>query len=250
MILAAHQPHYLPWLGYLDKMAKADVFVVMDDLQYEEQNFQNRNRVKLNHGAGWLTVPLESASQTDRICDRRIYNGGSPREHWQHRHWRTLQIHYGRTPHWGEYAPDLEKVYTSRWERLVDLDMHMLLLARRWLGITTPVLLSSSLGLRGQRTERILDVCRKVGATEYLSGRGGSCSYLDLDLLQRGGVTAVWQSFQHPTYPQRYPLLGFVPRLGFLDVVLNCGPKSRELLFPQRVTGQQTNLATAGGLAI
>jgi hypothetical protein len=247
VILAAHQPHYLPWLGYLDKMAKADVFVVMDDLQYEEQNFQNRNRVKLNHGAGWLTVPLERGAQSDRICDKRIYNGGSAREHWQHRHWRTLQIHYGKTPYFAQYAGELERVYTSRWERLVDLDLHMLTLARSWLGITVPVLRSSSLGLEGQRTERILDLCRKVGATGYLSGRGGSCSYLDIDLLQRGGTTVVWQSFQHPTYPQRYPLLGFVPRLGFLDVLFNCGPASRELLIPQsRPIGQQTNLATAG----
>ena len=98
MILAAHQPSYLPWLGYLDKMAKADVFVVMDDLQYEKDNFQNRNRVKLNNGAGWLTVPLDRGSQLDRICDKRIQNGGNPKEHWQRKTWVTLETHYGRAP--------------------------------------------------------------------------------------------------------------------------------------------------------
>ena len=77
MILAAHQPAYLPWLGYLDKMAKADVFVVMDDLQYETQNYQNRQRVKINCGATWLTVPLKRGAQTDTILDKRIDNGAS-----------------------------------------------------------------------------------------------------------------------------------------------------------------------------
>ena len=92
MILAAHQPHYLPWLGYLDKMARADVFVVMDDLQYEAQNFQNRNRIKLNNGAGWLTVPLERGHQSDRICDKRVRNdAANPKEHWQRRHWTSIE---------------------------------------------------------------------------------------------------------------------------------------------------------------
>ena len=91
MIVAAHQPHFLPWLGYLDKLAKSDLFVVMDDLQYEKENFQNRNRLKLDRGAHWLTVPLLRGNQSDRICDKRIDNAGrGGRHHWQHRIWRTL----------------------------------------------------------------------------------------------------------------------------------------------------------------
>jgi hypothetical protein len=230
MILAAHQPHYLPWLGYLDKMARADVFVVMDDLQYEAQNFQNRNRLKLNGGAGWMTVPLERGAQSDRICDKRINNGGSAREHWQRKTWASIKIHYGKAPHFSTYADELEEVYTRPWSRLVELDLHMLELARRWLGITVPVLQSSSLGLEGHRTDRILDMCKKVGARVYLSGRGGSTGYLDVEALRRGGVTVAWQDFTHPVYPQRYPALGFVSHLGFLDLLLNCGPGSRAIL--------------------
>lgn len=230
MIVAAHQPSYLPWLGYLDKMAKADVFVVMDDLQYEAQNFQNRQRIKVNNGTTWLTVPLERGSQGDRICDKRIADGGSPREHWQRRTWLTLRTHYGKAPHWERYAGELEEVYTRRWTRLVDLDLHLLDLARRWLGITGPVLQSSSLALEGQRTERIIDLCRKVGARVYLSGRGGSTDYLDVEALRRAGIAVMWQCFAHPTYPQRYPQLGFVPNLGFLDLLFNQGPASRQLL--------------------
>jgi hypothetical protein len=230
MIVAAHQPAYLPWLGYLDKLAQADVFVVMDDLQYEAQNFQNRNRVKLNSGAGWLTVPLERGAQTDRILDKRIHQGGSPREHWQRRTWRTLETHYGRAPHFARYAEELAEVYRRPWDRLVDLDQHVLELARRWLGITRPILQASSLGLVGGKTDRIIDLCRKLGARVYLSGSGGSTGYLDVAALRRAGITVRWQRFTHPVYPQRYPALGFLPNLAFLDLVFNCGPASRDIL--------------------
>ena len=169
LILAAHQPSYLPWLGYLDKLAKADVFVLMDDLQYEAQNFQNRNRVKLNHGTAWLTVPLASGTQSDRICDKRIQNQASPKEHWQRRSWVTLETHYRRAPFFADYADELRDVYTRPWETLVELNAHMLELARKWLCIDTPIVKRSELGLEGYKTERILDMCNKLGATSYLA---------------------------------------------------------------------------------
>jgi len=231
VIVAAHQPHYLPWLGYLDKLAKADLFVVMDDLQFEAQNFQNRQRVKLGAGPCWLTVPLVRASQDARICDRRIDNTGrGGRHHWQHRHWRTLVTHYGRAPHFARYAAALEDVYVRRWEFLLDLDLHLLELARTWFGIRVPIVRASSLGLAGHKTERILAMCDAVGARTYLTGRGGSTSYLDTELLARAGVSVVWQRFHHPHYPQRYPGLGFVSHLGFVDPLFNCGPDASALL--------------------
>jgi hypothetical protein len=230
VIVAAHQPAYLPWLGYLDKMARADLFVVMDDLQYEAQGFQNRNRIKLAGGPAWLTVPLERGARSERIRDKRIALGGSPREDWRRRTWTTIKINYGRAPCFARYADALEELYARPWDRLLDLDLHILELARGWFGITTPIVLASSLGLRGEKTARIADLCRAVGATVYLSGRGGSTAYLDVDALGAAGVGVAWQAFDHPVYPQRYPALGFAPRLAFLDLLLNCGPDSRAVL--------------------
>ena len=231
MIVAAHQPAFLPWLGYLDKLARADLFVVMDDLQYEAQNFQNRNRLKLAAGPHWITVPLVHGSQTDRILDKRIDNTGrGGRHHWQYRTWRTLEVHYGKAACWDRYAPALEDVFVRRWDLLVELDLHLLDLARNWLGITGPIVRASSLGLTGAKTDRIISMCRAVGARTYLSGRGGSAGYLDTDALDRAGIATVWQEFRHPMYPQRYPQLGFVSHLGFLDLLLNCGPDSAAVL--------------------
>jgi len=236
MIVAAHQPHYLPWLGYLDKLAKCDLFVVMDDLQYEAQNFQNRNRLKLADGPHWLTVPLLRGEQTDRVLDKRIDNTGrGGRHHWQRRAWRTLEVHYGRAPHFARYAAALEDLYVRRWDWLADLDLHILDLARTWLGVTVPIVRASSLGLRGAKTDRILSLCEAVGASTYLSGGGGSRGYLDTVRLQHAGITTIWQTFAHPTYPQRYGGIGFVSHLGFLDLLFNCGPNSAAHLWPAGV---------------
>jgi WbqC-like protein len=231
VIVAAHQPHYLPWLGYLDKLAKADVFVVMDDLQYETQNYQNRQRVKINAGATWLTVPLHRGSQGDAILDKRIDNSGSARQHWQHRTWRTLEIHYGKTPFFKQYGEELREVYTRPWERLIDVNMKMLELARKWFDITVPITRASTLGLTGQKSERLIDMCKKLGAKVYLSGNGGSAGYLDEPAFKDAGIGVMWQRFTHPTYPQRYPHVGFVSHLGFLDVLFNCGPEARQILW-------------------
>ncbi len=222
LIVAAHQPHYLPWLGYLDKIARADVFVVMDDLQFEAQNFQNRQRLKLATGPRWLTVPLVHAPLDARIRDRRIDDSGrGGRHHWQHRHWRTLEMHYGRAPGFAQLAPALGDVYAHAWTHLLDLNLHLLDLAMDWFGITTPVVRASTLRPTGARTERIRSVCEALGATHYLSGRGGSLDYLDTGMLAQAGIEVIWHDYQHPVYPQRYPGLGFVPRLGFLDFLFN-----------------------------
>jgi hypothetical protein len=229
MIVAAHQPHYLPWLGYLDKLAKADLFVVMDDLQYETQNFQNRQRVKINSGATWLTVPLLHGSQADRICDKRIDNGATGKHAWTHRHWQTLETHYRRSPYFARYADEVRDIYNHAWTSLLELDMRMLDLARGWLGIKVPIIRSSGLALQGQKTDRILDLCQKVGARAYLSGGGGSTGYLDVEQLGRHGVGVIWQHFEHPRYAQRYS--GFVSHLGFFDLMFNVGPDARAALF-------------------
>ncbi len=245
MIVAAHQPHYLPWLGYLAKVAACDLFVVMDDLQYEAQNFQNRNRVKLNHGAAWLTVPLLRGPQSERICDKRICNEASAKEHWQRRTWQTPEVHYRRAPYWHAYADELYELYNRPWERLLALDLHVLSLMMRWFGLARPVLLASSLALSGQKTERIAALCGAVGADVYLSGRGASTGYLDVALMRARGVEVAWQSFAHPIYEQRYPERGFLSHLAAVDLLLNCGTASARILAD--AIAAVTPAAAAGG---
>lgn len=238
MRVAAHQACFVPWLGYFHKMALADRFVLLDDVQYEDQNYQNRNRFKLNVGVRWLTVPLERGSREQRICDKRLVP--EERDGWRRRIWLTLESAYRRAPFFERYATELSAILSRRFERLLDLDLALLEKCREWLEIETPMVTTSTLGASGRKTELVADFCQKVGADEYLSGAGGSRGYLDLALLADRGVRVTWQEFAHPVYPQLHPQHGFQPHLSVLDLLLNCGPKSRDLLLgvaPNTATG-------------
>jgi hypothetical protein len=230
MIVAIHQPHYMPWLGYLHRMAQVDLFIVLDHVQFERRNHQNRSQVRLEGEARWLTVPVVQRSQKERIVDKLIDNT-DPRA-WGPIHFSTLRHAYRDAPHFRSYAGELRAILEARWERLVDLDLATLEFLRAAFGIRTPVARSSTLGVEGAKSELILNLCRAVGAERLLAGFGGSRRYLDSEAFARGGVRIEWHQFSHPEYPQCGPQ-PFVAGLAGVDMLFNCGARSRELLLPQ-----------------
>ena len=230
MIVAVHQPHFLPWLGYLDRMIRADLFIVLDHVQFERRNYQNRTRIRLDGQGHWLTVPVQQHSQQERIVDKRIDNppAGELRW-WGANHCRTLRHAYRDAPFLDRYAPPLQALLESRWERLVDLDQALLDFLRDALAIGTPLVRSSALKVAGTRSELILNLCLAVGADTYLAGMGGSRDYLDRAAFARAGVEVAWQDFRHPRYAQ----CGggdFMAGLSAVDLLFNVGPQSRSLL--------------------
>ncbi|HEX6735322.1 MAG TPA: WbqC family protein [Azonexus sp.] len=230
MIVATHQPHYLPWLGYLDRMQKADLFVVLDHVQFERRNYQNRTRILLDGLPRWLTVPVVQASQLERVLDKRIDNpAGDDKKSWGLKHYQTLRHAYRDAPFFDVYGPELYAILTSCPGRLVDIDQMTLDFLRQALGIHTPLVNSSDLDLRGARSELILNLCLAVGADTYLAGMGGSRTYLDQAKFAEAGVRIAWQEFQHPVYSQCGGA-AFVPGLSAVDLLFNHGPQSREIL--------------------
>jgi hypothetical protein len=226
MIVSAHQPYFLPWLAFFDKIARSDLFVVLDHVQYGSESFQNRNRIKLADGAHWITVPVLRRGLGERICDKAIANGASTRDDWGRRVWRTLEQSYRRAPHFALYRDALAEVFSSRWERLLDLNLELLRRVLGWLDIRTPMVRSSTLGLEKQKTELLGELCAYFGADVYLSGVGGARDYLDVPALAAQGVRVAWHQFSHPVYPQQHMALGFLPELSVIDLILNCGPES------------------------
>ncbi len=224
MICSAHQPHYLPWLGYCDKIARSDVFVLLDNVQYKRREFQNRSRVRTASGWGWLTVPVLQHGKREQLFREVEID---PTSDWRRAHWATLKQHYGGAPHWGGLSVFLEKFYAAKWRTLFDLCDFFLRDTLRRLDIRTRVVRESELGTGGLKTDRIAQVCAAVGADTYLSGPGAK-AYLDEALLSARGVRVAWQAFVHPVYPQRYP--GFEPNMAVLDLLANCGVGSREAL--------------------
>jgi hypothetical protein len=225
MRVAIHQPHYLPWLGFLQRMAQADLFILLDHVQFERGNYQNRTQVRVNGAAHWLTVPVMQRSRNERILDKAI---DSSRD-WAHGHYETLRRAYTAAGYFGTYGARLKRVYERRWERLVDLNAAMLEVLRDALGISTPLVNSSTLNVEGAKSELVLNLCRAVGARTLIVGLGGSRAYLDRAAFAEAGVALEMQRFVHPVYAQR-GLAPFSPGLSAVDLLFNCGPDSRRLL--------------------
>jgi len=225
MLVAIHQPHYLPWLRYLEKIARADVFVVLDDVQYTKNGFQNRNKIK--HAGGWmyLTVPIkERAGQ--RLDEVEIAEVGS----WNDKHWNALQTNYGPTPYFKQHADALTEIYRRSWTHLNPLNWELLCYLCSAMGIETPLLRSSQLGVEGKATERLIEICRAVGADRYYSGSYAADTYLDAAAMEAAGIEVVLQEWTCPTYRQHFSQVGFIPDLSCIDLLLNEGPRSLDII--------------------
>jgi len=234
LIVTVHQPHFTPWLGYLHRMAQADLFIVLDHVQFERGNYQNRTMIRMNGEPRWLTVPVVQRSQKERIIEKQIDNtlADTPRW-WSMAHFQTIRQAYREARYLGLYAPTLRQILETRWTHLVELNAAMLEFLRDAFAIRTKIVRSSELQAEGAKSELILNLCRAVGADTLLAGLGGSRDYLDKAEFERHGVRIEYQQFEHPVYPQ----CGggpFSKGLSSLDLLLNCGPASRELLMGER----------------
>jgi hypothetical protein len=226
MKVAIHQPHFLPWLGYLHRMASVDVFVVLDHVQFERRNYQNRSSIRIDNEARWLTVPVIQRSQKELIVEKEIDNAVA----WGPKHFSTLKHAYRDAGYFSHCAVELKKILESPWGRLADLTWATMGFARDAFGITTPLVRSSELGVDGAKSDLILSVCKAVGAERMLAGFGGSRGYLDVEKFAAEGVTIEYHRFTHPEYRQ-CGTAPFMPGLAAIDLLFNSGPQSREILF-------------------
>lgn len=226
MIVAAHQPNFMPWFGYFDKMRKADLFVSVDHVQMERQSFQNRTKIKTGAGPAWITVPVVQGSRDELIKDKRVDNSREGRFRWSRKMLLTLKYAYQAAPGFASWEAPLTEVLETRWERLSELNDAVIELCREALEIQTPILKSSELGIEGTKSDMVLNLCREVGADSYLAGSGASKAYLDTAAFERAGIRVLWQEFEHPRYPQHPTAAEFVDRLSVLDLVFNCGDRS------------------------
>jgi hypothetical protein len=223
MLVGIHQLHYLPWLRYFDKIAGCDVFIVLDNIQYNKNGWQNRNKIKSPSGPLLLTVPvIERFGQN--LNDARV-NNAAP---WRKKHWRSITQCYAKARFFGDYADFLDATYAREWEFLNDINRHMLAYFIGKLGIETRIVYASEIAAPGVATERLVNLITAVGGDRYYSGAHALEAYLDREALARAGIRLELQEWRPPVYPQ----LGgdFVPDLSILDLLLNCGPESLRVL--------------------
>jgi len=218
------QPSYLPWLGYFDQLYKSNVFVLYDDVQYDKHGWRNRNRIKTAKGPLWLTVPVLTHGQglpTNR--DARI----DTRQSWARKHLHALRVNYAKAPAFGVVFDALEPVLRRPWTHLVDVNRAVLETLCRLLGLERPILLSSELDILGQKTERLIAICRALGADRYLTGDAAS-DYLDETQFAANGISVEYHHYRHPVYAQLHG--EFVPYLSVVDLLMNHGRESLRLL--------------------
>ena len=226
MICAAHQPNYIPYLGFFDKYKKADVFILYDTAQYAKNDFHNRNRIKTAHGPLWLTIPtnihLGQRINEAMVADKDILG----------KHLDIIRGHYEQSAEFEGAMEWLAEVYRSAGnvQKLVDINVPVL---RSFFKVFAPekkVFLASELGLdlNVKSTAALVAMCKIVGADTYLSGAGAK-SYLDESLFSQAGIAVKWQDFHQPEYPQLWG--EFIPNLSVVDALFCVGlDKMKELL--------------------
>jgi hypothetical protein len=219
--IAISQSNYIPWKGYFDLINSVDEFVLYDDAQFSRSDWRNRNLIKTAAGLKWLTIPVETSRKfLQKINETRTSDPG-----WRRTHWKTIQGTYAQAPCFAEYASVFESLYGSGDERLLSVINHQFLSAiAAILGISTPLKWSSEYELKGDRSERLLNICVQAGADAYLSGPSARC-YLDVALFERAGVAVEWMDYSgYPAYHQAHG--EFEHGVSIIDLLFNEGRRS------------------------
>lgn len=229
MILTAHQPVYLPWLGLFHKIALSDAYCYFDDVQYQVKDFNSRNKIKTANGDTWLTVPvLTNGYREKKIREIEINNTIN----WRKKHWKSIYLNYKKAPYFDKYANFLEQTYKRDWQFLSELNEYMLKWFLDQLGIKIDYSKASELKFQGYKSELVLDMCKKLKADIYIFGALGK-DYAEKEKFAAAGVKIYFQDYQHPVYPQLHG--EFLPYMSIIDLLFNEGDKSLEILMSSNI---------------
>jgi hypothetical protein len=213
-VVTIHQPDFLPWLGFFDRWAKSDLYIILDDVQFLRRGWHHRDKIKTPQGVIWLTVPTRKKGRFDQqIKTVEIAQSGD----WRRKHLETIRMAYKKAPNFSRIFPQLEEIYQRAAIRLIDFNLDLLQLAASELEINTPIMNASELYTDSSSTQRLVQLLERVSGTVYLTGLG-SRAYLDENLFVQANIDIWWQDFQHPTYPQLHG--NFQPNLSVLDYLM------------------------------
>lgn len=217
--VAILQSNYIPWKGYFDMVAFVDEFILFDDMQFTKNDWRNRNKIKSPQGVAWLSVPV------GQNINRRIRDVETTDKLWRQKHWRTLEANYRRAPFFREIAEWLQPLYLEKVQNLSCINRNFIEAICRYLGITTKISNSCDYRLVEGKTEKLVDICKQAGATEYISGPSAK-DYIDMQKFVDGNVKLSW--FDYSGYPEYPQLWGgeFVHGVSILDLLFNCGKES------------------------
>jgi len=223
VIVAAHQPQYLPWLGYFDKISRADRFVLLDNVQFKKNEWQNRNKIKTAQGWQWLTVPVKY--RYPQLINEVEINDTVK---WQHKQRQAISTNYRKASHYSKLEGFFEEIFSGSWKLISELNIDVIRKLVHVLGIDTPLFVASEMGeFPLDPDERLIALTKYFGADTYRAGAGGS-QYMNMDKYRENGVEVLFQDYQHPMYDQLFGQ--FEPFMSTVDLILNHGHGSLTIL--------------------
>lgn len=215
------QPSYIPWRGYFDQIAQADLFIFYDDVKYDKNGWRNRNRIKTPHGTRWLTIPvLTRGVETHHTPINQVHIDWA--RDWNRIHWNTLTSVYARAPYFDKYSDTLAGFYQTHPLLLADFTIDLTIWLARVIGIKhTQFLRSSEIqNITGEKTDRLINILTSIRATEYLSGPSAR-NYIDEEKFIKAGISLKYMVYEYPEYPQLYP--PFDAQVSILDLLFMVG---------------------------
>lgn len=228
MIVSIHQPNYLPYLGFFNKIKNSDLFILFDTAQYVKNDFHNRNRIKTPQGEIYLTIPIASKDcYLKRICDVPLPDDKS----WALKHWKSIELNYKKTKYFEKYSSFFRDLYSNPPTMLIKLNESIIRYLLDAFGIKTKIIKASNLDINYnlKSNDLLIDILKKVRATEYISGKGrGGEHYVDVQKFESAGIKFRFQEFTHPIYLQQ--LGEFIPNMAAIDLLFNVGEKSGDLI--------------------
>ncbi len=223
------QPSYIPWRGYFDQIRRADLFIFYDDVQYDKHGWRNRNQIKTKQGRQWLTIPVHSKGVTEGIpiMDVKI-DWSKP---WAKNHLKALTFAYAKAPHFASFSLWLDAVFSRRDSHLADFTIWLTIEVARMLGISHTLFMRSSeiTGIDGQKTDRLVQILKQVGATNYISGPSAR-DYIEDEKFDQAGISLEYMQYNYPEYPQLYP--PFDPYITVLDLLFMTGEEAGGYIHP------------------
>ena len=222
MIVAIHQPNYLPWLGFFNKMAACDTFVILDNVQHSKSSITNRNNIKTSQGEVKLTIPIKNKEKpiNTLLIDEPAKN--------LLKHWRVIESNYSKADHWKTYAEALGNIYKTPYNLLADLNIDIITYLKNVLEINCKLVIASDLqNIDGVGSDRNLSICKALNASSYLSGNGAK-AYNDEESFSQAGIRLVYNNYSYKPYKQLWG--EFIPNLAAIDALFNIGPETKNLI--------------------
>ena len=223
--IAIHQPGYIPWLSFFKKIINSDIFVFLDDVQYAKNYFHNRNKIRTNEGASWITVPVEykfGQLFNEIKIDNKI--------NWAKKHQKTISMSYSKAKYFDSIWKQFEPIYQNQFDKLIDLNMNIINKLMDVLSIKKKIIFSSELNIKQTGSSRILEICKALNADAYISGTGNKEKghYINPEDFLKNNIELIFQEYIHPTYNQcQKP---FIPNLSIFDLLFNHGEESKKIL--------------------